>query len=171
MLSIDSFTSSQQRHSYINKIIFCIMWIVGMLVGKLSGCKFLIPASFGATLQKGSFVSYITTLTFPLLLSALVMYINKAILIAPILLIKSFLFSATACALLLTYGSAAWLVGFLGFAASFCSSAVLLLFLFRNCDSPRKRLRSEAILFLFINLLIGITDYYVLSPILISSLN
>ena len=151
-----------------HKIAVSLAWTAGLV------CGVLTVATTGATLpgnvlSRGPFPSLIAILTFPLLLSTLLITINKAILIIPLIFIKAFSFGLTASVLTYTYGSAGWLIRLLTLFSAFLSAVLLLLFIYRN-SSKQDTLYSDSILFALINILIGIADYYIISPILINSL-
>jgi hypothetical protein len=111
-----------------------------------------------------SIVRLLAVTFLPFLFSGFAAFVSRTWLLIPIAFFKSFTFSAAYIAVMLSFGSAGWLIGFLLMFSSICTMPILILYWIRY---SRKGflLWKKIALFLLIFVLCGI-DFYVISPFL-----
>lgn len=151
------------------RLIISLTWLFGF-TSSIFVATSIISQPSSAVMSRESFISLIAVLTFPLLLSTLLITLNKVVLIIPFVFIKAFSFGFVGSAFTVIYGTAAWLIRSFVLLSTFCNAATFLLYLLRNCYSKRTKLYSDCIVYILVNFIIGIMDYYIISPSLFNLL-
>lgn len=107
---------------HLNWSVFCcrtlrswlaLIWCVGMLFGALASLT--ADISYSSTMHAALFGSLsisglLAALLLPLLITAFAVYFSKPIWILPLAFLKAFMFAFTATGLMVSFGSAGWLV-------------------------------------------------------------
>ena len=151
-------------------VYLAFAWSAGLLLGSFFS---VLSAPFSVSLMRMtlsgpvSIFGLLTILYLPLLFTAFAVYISQIWLIIPICFFKSLFFSFVAAGFLLLLPSGGWLLCFLLLFSDCLSIPILFFDWYRTCSQSRMEVfRSLAVsgIFLFV---IGIADYYVISPFLI----
>lgn len=144
-----------------------LFWIIGLFAG---GCCFLfgayrlIPLMRVSVNGNVSIVCFFCLIFLPPFLSILAASMGMCSLLYVIAFGKAFLYAFTSMALLLSFGSAGWLVRLLLGFSGILSAPVLYRFWLR-CLYPGSGLSAvEIFCFISIYLLIGSIDYRVIMP-------
>ena len=143
-----------------------------MLTGFLLGAWFSRSAgedfsrAMGLLARSGvSLAGVLASMTLPLLVSALAVYVGRPLLMIPVALCKAFSFSAIACGLASAWGSAGWLVSGLAMFSSVCAMPVLCWYWLRQLDCREFRPVPFAAA-LGVLILLGILDDCLILPFL-----
>lgn len=153
--------------------VLALMWCAGLLLGislSYSADAMLVPVVSAATSDEASFISLLSVLLLPFILSFLAGYLLKIWLLIPIVFIKSFLFSFVAAGFVVTYGSAAWLLcGLVMFADLLALPLLWWFWLQAGSEDKQWVLRSGVATGCGI-ILISCFDFYTVAPFLASLL-
>ena len=158
------FTLRKNGHLFL-----ALSWSLGLLTGilfSLSAGNPLVSLMRTAAFGRVSILGLLTAILLPFLLSALAVCLQLPWLFFPISFGKAFLAAFLGCALVSAYGTAGILVRFL-LMFSECFSLPFLFWYWIRYISLRNRPSALAapIVFLFL-VLIGIFDFYFVSPFL-----
>ena len=163
----EAFFSAMDRHSSSFRYVWLsTCWVAGLIAGSVSFIQNADPilplmriSSFGDV----SIVCFCRLLALPPLLSMLSMGIPA--LLYAIAFGRAFLFSYSSMVLLVSYGTAGWLVRLLvGFSGLFSCPILYRLWLRGLCTNRRLSV-SEMLIFIFCFFLIGIIDYSMVAPL------
>ena len=106
--------------------ILAFSWTLGLAVGLCAmAASFLGPAFFQAADVLPSFFSIISVLLLPIVISLLVLFAGQRWLIFPLAFVKALAFSYVGWSVVITFGSAGWLIRLL-MMFSDCASIPLL---------------------------------------------
>lgn len=169
------------KHSFSNHPSFCrrsvfvlaISWLVSIVSGILLAATF--PVSLFSLMRTSlsgrvSIVGAFAVLIFPLFSSAVAIRFNRLRFIYLIATLKGICFGFSIFILLKLFGSAAWLVRWLILFSDACMSIPLFSFWIRHLRHPHNGLRNDFICCLVLCILIGVVDYYVISPFTVALL-
>ena len=148
----------------------CAAWLPGLLIGCTVGVSTgaaFAPYLRAAYITRVSFVGSLFALLIPLLLSVVMERCFNYSFVLPVAFVKAFLFSVSVTACILASGSAGWLICRLLLFSDFLSILVLLWFWFRTLH--KKQISKQELLMACICILfVGMLDYFVISPYLVS---
>ena len=144
-----------------------LFWIVGLLAGGscfLFGAEHLIPQMRVSLTGNVSIVCFFCLIFLPPFLSILAASSGMHSLLYVIAFGKAFLYAFASAALLLSYGSAGWLVRLLLGFSGILSAPVLYRFWLRCLCSGSGLSALEVFCFISVYLLIGSIDYRLIMP-------
>ena len=120
--------------------LLCVTWLIGLSAGifvsSLASSSFYLLMR-SAVFCKVSIVSLLLSTFLPFFFSAYALSANQQWLIVPVCFIKAFLFSAIACGLLFSYGTAGWLLVVFLLFCDICTIPLLWLFWFCHLDQDK----------------------------------
>lgn len=165
--AVRSLFSAMDRHSsFFRYVWLSTCWIAGLIAGSVSfiqNADLILPLMRISSFGDVSIVCFCRLLALPPLLSMLSMGIPA--LLYAIAFGRAFLFSYSSMVLLVSYGSAGWLVRLLvGFSGLFSCPILYRLWLRGLCTNRRLSV-SEMLIFIFCFFLIGIIDYSMVAPL------
>lgn len=162
------YSSSYYSRCSFRVFFLAILWIMGLLVGLLvaSNDSSIYLLMRMAPTCNVSIVGLAVVLILPFLFSIIGLIYQKFVMIYFLSAVKAFVSGYTLYGILCCYGSAGWLIrGLLLFSDS--SMTILLLWLlFRHIDRRKKTLYADATVCFISAVVIGITDYLIVSPFL-----
>lgn len=163
--------SSALRHSSRICIwILAFVWISGLICG-------VMYAAYDATIISlmrmvcfncVSIVGLATILILPLLISAVAVYFSKPAVIYLLSAFKAFSSGYCIYGTLAVYGSAGWLIRLLLLFSDTCITVVLMWFWIRHISGSKRALTADTAVCTVLAGLIGIIDYTVVSPFLVT---
>lgn len=149
--------------------LLALSWILGLI----SGCTLCLSADTTAfslmRMAPGCPVSIVRLLavTFlPILFSGFAAFVSQTWLLIPIAFFKSFTFSAAYIAVMLSFGSAGWLIGFLLMFSSICTMPILILYWIRYSRKGYSLALWHKIAFISLIFAVCGIDFFVISPFL-----
>ena len=149
--------------------ILAFSWTLGLVFGICS----VAAGSFGPAFQQAadvspSFFSIISVLLLPLVISLLALYAGQRWVIFPLAFLKALSFAYVGWSVIATFGSAGWLIRLL-MMFSDCATVPLLWWFWRKAlTSEFDALVPPSIAVALTIFGIGIVDYGVISPFLVS---
>ena len=151
--------------------IIAVVWITGLIGGinfvSVAGEPFCL-LMYESAFCRVSIVGLLAVLYLPLLLSVVVVRLSVPALQYAICLLKAFFFGCCLNCSSYAFGTASWLVLLL-LLFSDCSMTVpLLLFWFRHISGSRILLRRDLFCCCFFAAVIGVLDYFIISPYLVN---
>ena len=147
-------------------VVLAWAFLFGLLAGGMvcAGCRELLETSHHALAQSAGISAFVPTVA-PMLLSGFAVYIGKPLLLIPAAFWKALFFSCVGSGIVLTWGSAGWLVGGLALFGSFCAMPVLWWYWLRHIGGEGFSARTFFTA-LGAMILIGWLDLLVISPFL-----
>lgn len=167
-------------HAILNRLrmsranfVLAFCWMLGLFLGAIYGDH--ADHSYAimmrtAALCRVSIVGLLFLLFFPLLLSAIAVYSNHPQWMVFVCFIKAFLFASCGSLLLITFGSAAWLIRILLQFSDFCTLPFLFWFSIRNIAGRNANTRMDLVICGCAMAVMGALDFCVISPFLVSLL-
>lgn len=165
---IDGSGLNYRYSTFLNKLFLGLSWFSGLLLGVIASMQradSTVPLMRSVLVERSSIVSLFAVLTFPFLLSALLVWISKPLLLVPVAFLKAFIFGFTAFTVSSAFGDAGWLSRWLLLFSDSCCVAVLLWFWFRNVTGKRRTFKTDVAISLVVTVLVGCIDYYAVSPL------
>ncbi len=160
-----------ERRNYC-KLVFMLVWSAGMLAG-ISAALHNISATFSLMRSfsgRVSIVGLLVSVTFPFVISAVIVSFGRYWLLLPLGFVKAFMFCFCACSVTLAYGSAGWLSrSLLMFSDSVIT--VLLLWCWLRCIAQCNFRTTGVVMCLLISGAIGVLDYCLVSPLAVQIFN
>ncbi len=154
--------------------ILAFFWIVGLLCGVsfASVAKdFDFPQMRSLAYSRVSIAGLAAVLVFPLTISAVAVYLNVPVFLFPICFLKAFSFGYCLYSISVAFGDAGWLVRVLLLFSDSCMMVPLLWFWCRHQGRKRKSIKRDLTVCTSFAALIGVTDYYLISPYLVELMN
>ena len=153
---------------YDTSLLAC-SWTFGLVFGICS----VTVGSFSPAFQQAvdvtpSFFSIISVLLLPLVISLLALYAGWRWVIFPLAFLKALAFAYVGWSVVITFGSAGWLIRLLLMFSDCASVPLLWWFWNKALTSELDALVSASIAAVLTILGIGIVDYGVISPFLVS---
>ena len=146
-----------------------LSWIIGLLNGLLFSLSAdtLLSSTMRIAINGGMSISgLLTALLLPFLFSAFAVFISQLWLLIPIAFVKAFLFSFTGLGVLLTFGSAGWLICLLFMFAESLAMPILWWYWLRvSGDSGRTVFHNCFPAVLCVGL-VGCIDQWIVAPFL-----
>lgn len=144
-------------------------WLLGLIVG----CLIFYAAGYecvswmrAAADSRVSIVGLLSVIILPFLFSAFAVYISHSWLLLIVAFGKAVSFSLVSLGILISFGSAGWLMRFLLMFSDLCALPLLFLFWMRFISGERRITLRSGLLFSAAGLVIGSIDFYLISPIL-----
>ena len=106
--SLLSFFQCRTAHAKL-----AVLWLLGLLFGSLMALSadiLLVPTMRSAVSAGMSIFGLLAALLFPLLFTAMAVYISQPKLLLPVVFLKGFFFSFTGVGFLVAFGSSGWLI-------------------------------------------------------------
>ena len=149
--------------------LLAFIWTLGLVCGLCAiVVGFYDDAFRSAAARAPSFFSIMSVLLLPILCSILIAYIGQLWLIYPLAFIKAVGFAYVGWGILLSFGSAGWLVRLL-LLFSDCVSVPLLLWFWNKVLTEKfEALLPSSVAAVLTAIGIGMIDYGVVSPFLVS---
>lgn len=159
-----------------DRIMLCLSctWICGLFAGAYIALKTTtIHNSWTQLLYYShlSVIGFLAMLTFPFILSAILLRISLRGFVIPLLFLKAFSYSWCACFLRICFANAGWLLHLLLFFSNTVLSSLLLWFCLRNWEGKNRNGQYDLLLCLVFILVIGYIDSSVVSPFGVSLLS
>lgn len=154
--------------------ILAFFWIVGLLCGVFfaSAVKdFVFPQMRSFAYVRVSIAGLVAVLAFPLAISAVAVYLNVPVFLFPICFFKAFSFGCCLYSISVAFGDAGWLVRLLLLFSDSCMIVPLLWFWCRHQTGKRASIKRDLAVCTSFAALIGVTDYYLVSPYLVELMN
>ena len=156
------------------KLVLPVCWGLGLLLGITYGFAadpsyFLLMRSVAS--DRMSIVGLLGVLYFPLLVSAFAVYFKRPQWLLLICFFKAFLFASCGSALLISFGSASWLVRLLLQFSDCCTVPLLYWFCMRSITGYSLNTRLDFWICSMCFAVVGIFDYCVISPFLVKLIN
>lgn len=166
------------RHTFLHKpsqsrkystMILAFSWTLGLLFGICS----IVAGSFGPAFQQAtdllpSCFSIISVLLLPIMISLLAVFADLRWIIFPLAFLKALAFAYVGWSVVITFGSAGWLIRLL-FMFSDCASVPLLWWFWNKALTMEfDALIPASVATVMTVLGIGIVDYGVVAPFLVS---
>ncbi len=159
---------------HFRKLLLCIFWLTGLLSGIILSRQCTCTYNTlmrSALFERSSIVSLFSVMTFPLLLSALLIWIHKPAFILPIAFVKALIFSFSASALYMGFVGAGWLMYAFVFFSESVNVTVLLWFWLRSLEGKSGFAFCDFAVSVFLLVLACVIDYCVIYPLFITVLN
>lgn len=150
-------------------ILLAFSWIAGMFFGlNESVPDTAVTVSLMHTVVRSSvsIVGLIAVLVFPLIISALAVFLSAPLVFLPLAFFKAFGYTVCSILIVSAFGSAGWLIRGLLLFSDTCMSIALLWFWFRNIEGKRLSSKKDLAVCAIFALLVGCIDYFVVSPFL-----
>lgn len=149
--------------------ILALSWVLGLITG-CTLCLSVDATTFSlmrmAPGRPVSIVRLLAVTFLPFLFSGFAAFVAQAWLLIPIAFFKSFTFSAAYTAVMLSFGTAGWLIGFLLMFSSICTMPILVLYWIRYSQKCYPLLSWNGFaLIIMIFALCGV-DFFIISPFL-----
>ena len=142
-------------------------WIMGLIFGAWSGSiAFFDFGPLAATFHSDASFSLLAVMLFPIVVSALIIYMDQPWLLLIIAFLKAFSFAYVSWILVSEFGSAGWLIQFLIMFSDCISLPLLWYFWCGLLHRPRHSLISLSIPMVFAIVAVGILDNHFILPIL-----
>lgn len=157
---------SRKKTWLVLALIWCLGLVPGLAVGIKAGEPFwcvLREAPYGVA----SVMGLIGAMMFPMVLSALVLWLEQTWCLYLLAFAKAFLLACTGAGIVMAYGSAGWLVRMLLMFSDCCAAPLLLLFWASQLMGDHHRWIGT----IPATLLVGCFDYYMVSPFLAALLS
>lgn len=154
-------------------IILAFSWTVSLICGVCFSAKDLSVVVLMRLLpySQVSIVGLIFVLLLPLLIAILCLFYAKPVVLNILFIIKGFFLGYFLYGVKVAFGDSGWLMRFLVSFSDSCMSLVLLWFGFRQIEKNKLSLKKDAIVASAATLIIGIIDYFLVSPFLASLMN
>lgn len=151
------------------EMVLAGIWLVGLLAGGVSFSKagihyFLLMRS--AVFCSVSIVGLFACNFLPFLLSAFAVFFNKPRLLYWICFFKAFIFAGCSYGIMVSFGSAHWLVRLLLQFSDCCLVSVLCWFCLRHINGNLYAVKRDCIICTGLIAAVGMLDYCVVSPFL-----
>ena len=118
-----------------------------------------------------SIVGLLSVTFLPFLISAFAVCFSHPELMLPICFCKGFLFSCCAFVVASVFGSAGWLISFMLQFSDACTLPLLCLFWIRHLSGGNDSISTDILLCAALVLIVGVFDYCVISPYLVTLLD
>ena len=159
------FASSRKRVVIFLAFAWCAGLILGCVLALLS-TPFSVSMMRTIRSTRVSIVGLLAILYLPLFISAFAVYISQIWLLIPICFTKAFSFSFVALGVSLAYPAGSWLLRFFLLFSDCLAIPCLYWSWYRGCENGRRKaLQADALVSIPL-FLIGIADYYCISPFL-----
>ena len=154
--------------------LLLLIWLAGLFTGyvlahnaRIDLTSVMLPIAT----RRVSIVGFLLVLTVPLIVSAICINLSVQWLFIPIAYIKAFFFSYSSCCIILSFGTAGWLVQWLYLFSDSIAISFMLLFWFRNLEPDRGSARRDFVMLFLMIIAIGCVDYYIISAFLSTLFN
>lgn len=167
MYCTDMYFARTDRKTFFNRLLVIIFWLTGLLAGLYFTSS---TTAYSTSLMRSvcqdrlSIVGLFLVLTFPLLISAVLLRFFKPVWILPLVISKAFTYSFCLNAIMLAFGDAGWLTRWLLLFSDSCIVVLLLWFWLRNSSGTSIDCKSDLVLCSILSALIIAVDYYIVSP-------
>lgn len=155
-------------------MLLAFLWISGLLCGTL----FVLAAEdpFSSLMRTVAFnrvsiAGLAAVLVFPLIVSAVAVYMAVPTFILPICFVKAFCYGSSMFGASAAFGSAGWLMRLLLLFSDSCMMVPLLWFWCRHLTGRRDSLKRDLAVCAVFAVFIGIIDYFLVSPYLAELMN
>lgn len=171
------FSFSRNRFSTCHENLFRFLgysWILGLIFGGLAAVFVSNDVSslmHAASVSRVSIVGLLSVYLFPLLFSALAVYMNLPYLLLPICFLKAVSFSYLAMGVSIAFGSAGWLVRLLLMFSDLASFPILWWFWSRSRSGSHGSLLRFFTAALCLAAVFGSIDYCLVAPFLANLLS
>lgn len=169
---IDSIRASfiHRDKSLVYTPLLCGTWASGLVCGFCFSFHFsetFYSVMLSAVDSRLSIVGLFFLLTFPFLISAVLLRYTSPLALFPFVFIKAFSFGLCLCATAIAFGDAAWLVRLLLFFSDSVVTVFLLWFWLRNICGNRGALNADLLLCIVTSVLVGCIDFCFVSPFMV----
>ena len=167
MVNLHSSKVSIFSSLHSKKILFGIIWILGLLLGRYISLLIspeIQPIIYDVTTADTSFIGLIFSFLFALLVSAFLLCRRLPLLVLPIIFLKAVFFSYCSSAITLSLGNAGWLLSRLYMLSDGFAVIVLLWFWLRCITGEATAVKKYSILSIVAMCLICYFDYSFVSP-------
>ena len=159
--------SSQSRKC--GTMILAFTWTLGLCLGL---CAMVVGSNYDAFLRavelKPTFFSIMSILLLPIVISVLAVFAGQRWILYPLAFLKAFAFAYVGWSIVLTFGSAGWLIRLLVMFSD-CASVPLLLWYWNRVLTSEGNAMVPATVSVVLTVLgIGLIDYEVISPFLVN---
>ena len=164
----DKISVTRNYKSFLNRFLIILFWLIGLLSSlyfTLETTAFSSALMRSVTEDRLSIIGLFLMLTFPFLISAVLLRFTRPLWILPVVFFKAFIYSCCLYGLTFAYGDAGWLVRWLLLFSDSCVVVLLLWFWLRNASGDLVTYKSDLLLCCFLSVLIIGVDYYIVSPI------
>ena len=149
--------------------ILASCWIMGLIFGVVVARSASVElCSLATTTKNASLFSALIVVTFPIIVSILIIYMGLSWLIPVVAFFKAFCFAYVSQVLVSDFGSASWLMQLLWMFSDCASVPFLWLFWCQSLKSTKFSLISSSSVTIIAVFVITILDYRFISPILSS---
>ena len=148
-----------------------ICWLLGLFLGAAYGLRAAdgyIHLVRMAAWNRNSIVGIIIVSYIPLLLSGIAVHFKRPRFLLPICFFKAFLFTSCGSALFIAFGSAAWLVRLLLQFSDFGTMPFFYWFCMRSIQGRNDNSRADFWICSIAAAIIGLIDFCVISPFLVT---
>lgn len=155
-------------------ILLAFLWISGLLCG-----MFFISAAgdlfsslmYAAAFCRVSIVGLAAVLLFPLIVSAVAVYMAVPAFVLPICFLKAFCYGCVLFVSSAAFGNAGWLMRILLLFSDSCMMVPLHWFWCRHLSGRRDSLKRDLTVCVVLAAFIGSVDYFLVSPYLVELMN
>ena len=166
-------TNRGRRKTFkVHTFILASVWILGLITGGVVAARVSLASALNSfTLLRTSVLDLIFFLVLPFGLSFVILKFVGSFGILPLAFIKAYSLISTLCYVSFVFGDAGWLIGGIFFFSDVITTTLLLKLWFDISIGKCYKLRQCFFLFIIIPVLIGLFDYFVVSPFLAMLLN
>lgn len=149
--------------------ILALSWVLGLI----AGCILCLSADISdfslmrmAPCRPVSIIRLLAVVLLPFLFSGFAVSISQTWLLIPVAFMKSLIFAAVSTAILLSFGSAGWLMSFLLMFSSVCTMPVLIFYWLRYIPKGKAVALQDVFIIISVILVVCGIDFYFISPVL-----
>lgn len=168
--TIADFKLCYKKH---HRALITVFWLLGLLSGCYFGFKTPVPiislmrTSF---FERVSIVWRLCALLLPILLSFAALRLSASLLLLPVFL-KAYSLGYCLCCINFAFGNAGWLMCMLCLCSDVCGAVLFLYMAFHHVMFEERRNLQKVICCLVIVTALGLFDYFIVSPFLVTLLN
>lgn len=160
------------RSAFYCKILFLILWCLGISAGCY--CALHSSAALTSMMHRQeiipmSIVGRYVLLGLPFVIMAFTIHFDLRFFYVPVVLLKSFIYSYSSCAIISMYGSSGWLCHILLLFFDLCTIPVLIFLCLRAIQ--KKLTQKELIICSIYVLIIAYIDHLAILPLTVELLN
>ncbi len=148
------------------KLYIMTVWLSGLLAGiffSVQNKDLVLPMMY-TSFTGTSLLNLLIAVTFPFVVSGLILYFTTSWFLLPIIFFKAFLFSYCSCFISIAFVDAGWLLRWLFLFSSSFNVFFLLWFWFITIACDKSHIAILTFIFTSIAIIIAVIDYLIVLP-------
>lgn len=154
--------------------LLSVLWSLGLVCGLFFVSlldDFLFELFYDASINRPLLLGILVVTILPIAVSAIAVYCSAPLLIYVLCILKAFCFSFGLCGVVAVFGYSGWLIRLLLLFSDSCMAILLFWLWYRVLSPNHKAVLRDLLICSAIAAIIGMVDYFLVSPYLVVLMN